>query len=149
MPGQELQQNHADKEINLERFKEFVTTLDAARNIYPTLVSLCIPPEDSLPVITRSLDDRISQTWTIDPRVHRLAVLSALETAKQCIVAHVQIPANGLAIYSGEICDLDGGNERKICIHFEPYKRVTTRHFHVECKFNTDLLSEMLAVDGI
>lgn len=55
--------------------------------------------------------------------------MSALDTAKQCILAHVQVPINGLAIYSGEVCDLDGSNWRKICIQFEEWEEdVHVRH---------------------
>ncbi len=59
----------------------------------------------------------------------------------------MQVPPNGLVIYTGTILT-DEGKERKVNIDFEPFKPINTSLYLCDNKFHTEALSELLESDS-
>lgn len=55
----------------------------------------------------------------------------------------VQVPPNGLVLYTGTILT-DEGKEKKVNIDFEPFKTINTSLYLCDNKFHTEALSELL-----
>lgn len=55
----------------------------------------------------------------------------------------MQVPPNGLVLYTGTILT-DEGKEKKVNIDFEPFKTINTSLYLCDNKFHTEALSELL-----
>ena len=58
----------------------------------------------------------------------------------------LQVPPNGLVVYTGTILT-DDGKEKKVNIDFEPFKPINTSLYLCDNKFHTEALSELLESD--
>ena len=58
----------------------------------------------------------------------------------------LQVPPNGLVIYTGTIVT-DDGKEKKLNIDFEPFKPINTSLYLCDNKFHTEALNELLESD--
>ena len=58
----------------------------------------------------------------------------------------MQVPPNGLVIYTGTIVT-DDGKEKKLNIDFEPFKPINTSLYLCDNKFHTEALNELLESD--
>jgi peptide chain release factor subunit 1 len=123
------------------------------------------------------LGDEYGTASNIKSRVNRLSVLSAITSAQQRlklynkvrhqqqathgVVLHhwahadpnphapmlLQLPGNGLVVYTGTILT-DDGKEKKVNIDFEPFKPINTSLYMCDNKFHTEALSELLESDN-
>ena len=58
----------------------------------------------------------------------------------------MQVPPNGLVVYTGTVLT-DDGKEKKLNIDFEPFKPINTSLYLCDNKFHTEALSELLESD--
>lgn len=63
------------------------------------------------------------------------------------VVLMLQLPPNGLVVYTGMVMTEDG-KERKVNIDFEPFKAINTSLYMCDNKFHTAALSELLESDN-
>ena len=59
----------------------------------------------------------------------------------------MQVPENGLVVYTGTILT-DDGKEKKVNIDFEPFKPINTSLYLCDNKFHTEALQELLESDA-
>ena len=59
------------------------------------------------------------------------------------LIRSLQVPTNGLVLYTGTILT-DEGKEKKVNIDFEPFKTINTSLYLCDNKFHTEALSELL-----
>ena len=59
----------------------------------------------------------------------------------------MQVPPNGLVIYTGTVMT-DDGKEKKLNIDFEPFKPINTSLYLCDNKFHTEALNELLESDS-
>ncbi len=59
----------------------------------------------------------------------------------------LQVPPNGLVIYTGTVMT-DDGKEKKLNIDFEPFKPINTSLYLCDNKFHTEALNELLESDS-
>ena len=59
----------------------------------------------------------------------------------------VQVPPNGLVVYTGTILT-EEGKEKKVNIDFEPFKPINTSLYLCDNKFHTEALNELLESDS-
>jgi peptide chain release factor subunit 1 len=127
--------------------------------------------------VQKMLGDEYGTASNIKSRVNRLSVLSAITSAQQRLklynkVRHqqqaapglvvnrwtrahaappapmlLQLPGNGLVVYTGTILT-DDGKEKKVNIDFEPFKPINTSLYMCDNKFHTEALSELLESDN-
>lgn len=70
-----------------------------------------------------------------------------LEAAVVFNCVMLQLPPNGLVVYTGMVMTEDG-KERKVNIDFEPFKPINTSLYMCDNKFHTAALSELLESDN-
>lgn len=64
-----------------------------------------------------------------------------------CLLLHrLQVPPNGLVLYTGTIVTEDG-KEKKVTIDFEPFKPINASLYLCDNKFHTEALNELLESD--
>ena len=59
----------------------------------------------------------------------------------------LQVPPNGLVIYTGTVMT-DDGKEKRLNIDFEPFKPINTSLYLCDNKFHTEALNELLESDS-
>lgn len=59
----------------------------------------------------------------------------------------MQVPPNGLVVYTGTIMT-DDGKEKRVNIDFEPFKPINTSLYLCDNKFHTEALNELLESDN-
>ena len=70
-----------------------------------------------------------------------------LERTQHPLSKPVQVPPNGLVVYTGTIMTEDG-KEKKLNIDFEPFKPINTSLYLCDNKFHTEALNELLEADN-
>jgi hypothetical protein len=66
---------------------------------------------------------------------------------KYALLWPLQVPPNGLVIYTGTVMTEDG-KEKKLNIDFEPFKPINTSLYLCDNKFHTEALNELLESDS-
>merc|ERR1719394_2430411 len=94
------------------------------------------------------LSDEYGTASNIKSRVNRLSVLSAITSAQQRLKLYNRVPPNGLVIFVGTVSD-DEGKDKKLSIHFEPFKPINTSLYLCDNKFHTEALNELLEDDSV
>jgi peptide chain release factor subunit 1 len=126
------------------KITQLISHLDLASSPHPSLVSLIIPPTESIPLIAQRLRDELDLASEVTPRLHRLARMGALTSTLQQLLCHYELPPNGLVVYCGEVVGSDG-REQRINVQFEPWKEVGEFGYYVDTRFHTEAMGAMLA----
>merc|ERR1719264_1374740 len=92
------------------------------------------------------LADEYGTASNIKSRVNRLSVLSAITSAQQRLKLYNRVPNNGLVVFVGTVLT-DEGKDKKLSIHFEPFKPINTSLYLCDNKFHTEALDELLEDD--
>merc|ERR1719428_1012035 len=93
------------------------------------------------------LSDEYGTASNIKSRVNRLSVLSAITSAQQRLKLYNRVPNNGLVVFVGTVLT-DEGKDKKLSIHFEPFKPINTSLYLCDNKFHTEALDELLESDN-
>merc|ERR1740116_769059 len=93
------------------------------------------------------LSDEYGTASNIKSRVNRLSVLSAITSAQQRLKLYNRVPNNGLVVFVGTVLT-DEGKDKKLSIHFEPFKPINTSLYLCDNKFHTEALDELLEDDN-
>lgn len=111
------------------------------------MISLIIPPKDQIARVNKMLSDEYGTASNIKSRVNRLSVLSAITSAQQRLKLYNRVPNNGLVVFVGTVLT-DEGKDKKLSIHFEPFKPINTSLYLCDNKFHTEALDELLEDDN-
>jgi len=137
-----------NKNVEQWKVKNLIKNLTKAKGNGTSMISLVIPPKDQISRINKMLSDEYGTASNIKSRVNRLSVLSAITSAQQRLKLYNKVPNNGLVVYVGSVLT-DEGKERKLSIHFEPFKSINTSLYLCDNKFHTEALNELLEDDSI
>jgi len=137
-----------NKNIEQWKVKNLIKKLSKRRGNGTSMISLIIPPKDQISRINKMLSDEYGTASNIKSRVNRLSVLSAITSAQQRLKLYSRVPPNGLVIFVGTVSD-DEGKDKKLSIHFEPFKPINTSLYLCDNKFHTEALNELLEDDSI
>jgi len=137
-----------NKNIEQWKVKNLIKKLSKRRGNGTSMISLIIPPKDQISRINKMLSDEYGTASNIKSRVNRLSVLSAITSAQQRLKLYNRVPPNGLVIFVGTVSD-DEGKDKKLSIHFEPFKPINTSLYLCDNKFHTESLNELLEDDSI
>ena len=77
----------------------------------------------------------------------QVLVTSALCELRRLLLEQLQVPPNGLVVYTGTILT-EEGKEKKLNIDFEPFKPINTSLYLCDNKFHTEALNELLESDN-
>jgi len=138
-----------DQAKNIEQWKvkNLIKKLSKQRGNGTSMISLIIPPKDQIARVNKMLSDEYGTASNIKSRVNRLSVLSAITSAQQRLKLYNRVPNNGLVVYVGTVLT-DEGKEKKLSIHFEPFKPINTSLYLCDNKFHTEALDELLEDDN-
>ena len=139
-------ESDVDQNIEMWKMKKLVKTLEASRGNGTSMISLILPPKSQVAMATKMLTDEYGTASNIKNRVNRQSVLGAITSAQQRLKTYNKVPPNGLVVYTGTILT-DEGKEKKVNIHFEPFKPINTSLYLCDNKFHVDALASLLEVD--
>jgi len=128
--------------------KNLIKKLSRARGNGTSMISLIIPPKDQIARVNKMLSDEYGTASNIKSRVNRLSVLSAITSAQQRLKLYNRVPKNGLVVFVGTVLT-DEGKDKKLSIHFEPFKPINTSLYLCDNKFHTESLHELLEDDNV
>lgn len=128
--------------IDLWKIKKNVKMLSEAKGNGTSMISLIIPPDKSLSVVTNMLTTEYGTATNIKSRVNRLSVLSAITSTQQKLKQYKKVPPNGIALYCGEM--MIENKEKKVTFAIEPFKPLTKFLYLCDSKFHTQALEDLL-----
>lgn len=140
--------DNQSKNIEQWKVKNLIKKLTKARGNGTSMISLIIPPKDQIARVNKMLSDEYGTASNIKSRVNRLSVLSAITSAQQRLKLYNRVPNNGLVVFVGTILT-DEGKDKKLSIHFEPFKPINTSLYLCDNKFHTEALNELLEDDNV
>jgi len=142
-----MDENSADRNVEIWKIKKLIKSLELARGNGTSMISLIIPPKDQISRISKMLADEFGTASNIKSRVNRLSVLGAITSVQHRLKLYAKVPPNGLVIYCGTIVT-EEGKEKKVNIDFEPFKPINTSLYLCDNKFHTEALTALLADDN-
>ncbi|KAJ2070856.1 Electron transfer flavoprotein alpha-subunit, partial [Coemansia sp. S142-1] len=136
-----------DKQVEIWKTKRLIKGLSMARGSGTSMISLVRRPGDQIAEANRLLVKEYGTASNIKSHVNRLSVLSAITSAQQCLKNYSRTPKNGLVVFCGTMLT-EEGREKKVSIHFEPFKPINTTLYMCDNKFHVDALQELLENDS-
>lgn len=133
----------SDVNIDLWKTKRILSLLKSASGNGTSMVSLILPPGESIAKMSQKLTEEYGTATNIKSRVNRHSVQSAIMSAIQRLKLYHKCPPNGLCIYTGDVMDSDK-KEKKIVIDFEPFKPINTKLYLCDNKFHVEALEDLL-----
>jgi len=122
--------------------------LSEARGNGTSMISLIIPPKGQVAQVNNLLLQEHGTASNIKSRVNRLSVLSAITSTRERLKLYNRIPPNGLVIYCGTVVT-DEGKEKKLSIHFEPFKPINKKLYLCDNKFHVEPLQKLLECSSV
>eukprot|EP00768_Dysnectes_brevis_P003344 gnl/Dysnectes_brevis/239_a270_2921.p1 GENE.gnl/Dysnectes_brevis/239_a270_2921~~gnl/Dysnectes_brevis/239_a270_2921.p1 ORF type:complete len:439 (+),score=192.83 gnl/Dysnectes_brevis/239_a270_2921:933-2249(+) len=137
----------AEEDLNIKiwRLKKLLEKIDSVSGNGTSVISLIIPPTETVAGITGLLSQEYGTASNIKSRLNRLAVQSAITSAQNRLKLYHRIPENGLVVYSGSV--IENGKPTKMSIHFTPFRPINTFIYLCDNKFHTQPIRELLQHD--
>jgi peptide chain release factor subunit 1 len=130
-------------------FEETVKELEGYRGRHTELISVLIPADFNINSVVKQIDTEKGTAENIKSKNVRKAVLDALERiSRQLKLIGQKLPANGLAMYAGNVSEVEGQEDIRIW-NIEPPKPLKVRVYRCDQTFVVDPLKDMLSTDEI
>jgi len=130
-------------------FEETVKELESYRGRHTELISILIPAEFNINNVVKQIDTEKGTAENIKSKNVRKAVLDALERiSRQLKVIGQKLPANGLAMYAGNVSEVEGQEDIRLWT-IEPPKELRVRVYRCDQTFVVDPLREMLETEEV
>ncbi len=126
-----------------QELEELINLLESIRGRHTELVTVMIPAGFNLSTVTRQLEYEKSTAANIKSKPTRTAVENSLERIIRELKNYKQTPANGLAIFCGNISKKEGVQDIELWVYEPPYP-LNVRLYHCDQTFVTTPLKEML-----
>ncbi len=134
------------KPISREELADIVEELSGIRGRHTELVSVLVPAGANLNIVVDQLEAEKSTARNIKSATTRKNVIEALERAtRQLRSLGQQTPKNGVAIYSGNISQVEGQTNMKIWMIVPP-EELNMRLYRCDQVFILEPLKEMLEI---
>ena len=126
-----------------ERYKlrKFVEELESKKARGTELISVYVPAGYEMSKIIKHLEDEQGTATNIKSRQTRQNVIDALEKMIRALKANPKTPTNGLAIFSGNVSEKEGGQDFKLW-QIEPPLPLNIRLYRCDKEFITQPLKE-------
>lgn len=134
-----------DLKLKLERI---VKELEGYRGKHTELVTVYVPAGYNLNLIAKQIETEKSTAQNIKSTNTRKNVLDALERIGRHLKLYKQAPANGMAIFCGNISEKEGQEDIRIWA-IEPPKALKTKLYRCDQEFVLEPLKEMLEVEDV
>ena len=133
-------------EINAQErlhLKKLLKELNSHKALHTEFVTVYIPAGYELSKIINHLSEEQGTASNIKSAITRKNVQSALEKMIQHLKSLPSVPANGLAVFSGNIAAVEGKQDMRVW-SFIPPVPLNIRIYRCDKSFVTDILEEML-----
>ena len=125
------------------KLKKLIDELGAIRGRHTELVSVYIPAGYSITDVIGQLKDEQGTASNIKSKTTRKNVVTALEKVVQHLKIFKETPANGLAVFSGNISEVEGKEDIRVW-SFEPPERLPTKIYWCDQTFVLEPLKAMI-----
>ena len=129
-----------DKESQL---KALIKELEKIRGRHTELVTIYVPAGFNLANVVEQIRSEQGTSQNIKSKTVRKNVTGALERILQHLKLYKQTPANGMAIFSGNVSDKEGVTDLEIWA-VEPPEPLKTRLYRCDQSFLLDPLKDMV-----
>jgi peptide chain release factor subunit 1 len=126
-----------------QKLKRFVKNLDSFRGRHTELVSVYIPAGYDLNKIINHLFQEQGTASNIKDKKTRENVITSLEKMIRHLRLFKRTPANGLAVFSGNISEKEGQPKIEV-FSIEPPEQLKTRIYRCDQTFVTSILKEFM-----
>ncbi|KAF2420304.1 eukaryotic peptide chain release factor subunit 1 [Tothia fuscella] len=107
----------------LFKLRKKIKQLEAVQGNGTSMITLVIPPKESISKSTKLLTDEYGAASNIKSRTNRLSVQTAIRSVQAKLQLIPRVPVNGVAIFCGEAVGSDG-KIKKITEAIEPSKSI-------------------------
>ena len=128
--------------------ESLIEELEGYRGRHTELITVMIPAGAILTQTTKQLEDEKGTATNIKSTGTRKNVINALEKAIRKLKEIGKTPANGLAVFSGNVSDVEGRENLKVWA-IEPPKKLRVKTYRCDQTFVLEPLKEMLESDEV
>lgn len=111
------------------------------------MVSLVIPPKETMGQISSFLNKEFAEAANIKSKQTMTSVQTAITSTREKLKLYKNTPTNGLIIFCGMIMTDDGKGEKKMTLDFEPFRPAQAFLYKCENKFHSGCLQYLLEDD--
>jgi len=129
------------------KIKRLIKRLDESKGNGTSMVTLVIPPKETMQNVTSFLNGEHSQAANIKSKQTMTSVQSAIVSTREKLKLYKITPENGLIIFCGQILMMDNKTEKKITIDIEPFRPCQSFMYKCENKFHSTALQYLLEDD--
>lgn len=131
-----------------QELEDLIELLGSIKGRHTELVTVLIPASANINLISRQLDGEKSTASNIKSTSTRKNVISALDMIIRELKNYKFTPANGLAIYCGNISQREGESDIQIWM-YEPPKPLNVKIYRCDQEFIIEPLKEMAAIEEV
>ena len=128
--------------------ESLVDELKGYRGRHTELITVYVPANFNLVQVTKQLEDEKGTATNIKSNSTRKNVINALERAIRKLKELGRTPENGLALFSGNISDVEGKDDLRVWA-YEPPKKLKVRIYRCDQTFVLEPLEEMMVNDEV
>jgi peptide chain release factor subunit 1 len=139
-------QGELDKNIERFRVKKLIKSLECARGLGTSVITLLVPPGTQVSQVTQKLTDELGACSNIKSHTNKVSVQTAITATIGRLKTYTRLPPNGLILFCGTVLTEDG-KEKKITMSIEPFKAVSRSMYQCDSRFHTEELHRMLESD--
>ncbi len=130
------------------KLKRIIQELEKYRGRHTELITVYIPAGYNINVIAKQLEAEKSTASNIKSKTTRKNVIDALEKIIRHLKLYKQTPANGLAIFCGNVSEKEGQPDIKIWA-IEPPQPLNIKIYRCDQRFLLEPLKEMIKTTDI
>ena len=131
-----------------QELEDLIELLGSIKGRHTELVTVLVPSGANINLVTRQLEGEKSTASNIKSTATRKNVISALEMIIRYLKGVRQTPANGLAIYCGNISLKEGDSDIQLWVH-EPPKPLNVKIYRCDQEFIVEPLKEMVEIEEV
>jgi peptide chain release factor subunit 1 len=125
-----------------------IEELEGYRGRHTELITVLVPAGATLTQTTKQLEDEKGTATNIKSSGTRKNVINALDRAARKLKEIGRTPANGLAVFSGNVTKADGSESLEVWA-VEPPKKLKIKIYRCDQTFVLEPLKEMLETDEV
>jgi len=126
-----------------QELEEFIEKMKSYKARHTELITVLVPNGYDINLITKQLESEKSTAANIKSTATRKNVIDALESLIRITKSMKKTPANGVALFAGNVSKIEGQSDF-ISQAFEPPEELNVRLYRCDQSFVLDPLEEML-----
>jgi len=136
------------EEKKRQELEDLISQLKDIRGSHTELVTVLIPAGTNIHQVSNQLAAEAGTAENIKSKATRNAVVTALETIIRELKNYKMTPANGLAIFCGNVAEREGNQDIKLWA-IEPFKPLNVRLYRCDKTFVIEPLQEILDIQEV